>query len=101
MKAIAVSLAVLYIRIAATCSAIGGTHGDPVQPAGSQHPAHLILTPVGADAVQLHVLLQMQQPDLVKLQDSAPAGDPPQLGSLGSLDGHLRHHCAVQTYEQA
>src|SRR5438105_832951 len=101
MKAIAVSLAVSDIGLTATCSAIGGTHEHPVQASGSQHLAQVILTPVGADTIHFHVSLQMQKPDLLELQDSAPAGDPPQRGSLCPPDGDLRDHCPVQPYEEA
>src|SRR3977135_2186418 len=101
MKAIAVSLAVSDIALTASCSAIGGSSGNSVQAPGSQHLAQLILTPVGADAVHLHVVIHVQQPDLVKLQDSPPAGDPPQLGNLDPLDSHLRDRGSVQTYEEA
>src|ERR1700736_1570492 len=101
MKAIAVSLAVSDIALTASCSAIGDTSGNSVQAPGSQHLAQLILTPVRADAVHLHVLVHVQQPDLVKLQDSPPAGDAPQLGSLGPLNSDLRDHGPVQTYEEA
>src|SRR5437588_3242577 len=101
MKAIAASLAVSDIGLTASCSAIGGTSGNSVQAPGSQHPAQLILTPVSADAVHLHVVVHVQQPDLVKLQDSSPAGDPPQVGGLDPLDSHLGDRGPVQTYEEA
>src|ERR1700736_4231710 len=101
MKAIAVSLAVSDIALTASCSAIGDTSGNSVQAPGSQHLAQLILTPVRADAVHFHVLVHVQQPDLVKLQDSPPAGDAPQLGSLGPLNSDLRDHGPVHTYEEA